>query len=649
MSDGNNTNDTSPERQAYGGSGTEGFKGRLSTNVGNVRLFKDNPYIRDLPDADRLELNKELMTPRNGELFIDDDGFQWHCLYEEDTLGVVHYKYVSREKDLYEKMKFYESKGIFNQIMAAYNNGQVYKFYFNRSTLEMFPNTAIVFPEDYYSYTVRTQHLNEDNNFVFVAGNLVDGQVIDVHIGMKTIVDTVNGTSYKRMGPAKIFANGNSDRQFDQIQNNEFYVVEFYNENGEIVDKKLFQAVEAIVTNTQVPSASVVDLRINVFRNNVAERSADNIYPLIAGEDLTRTVSFTITAIYSDGTEKIITDKLDTDQLSREGWDVDTNGAEVGKQFPVTFTYHPFIDQDLQNTAGTKSKTIYFQVVANTYEKLYKVLPVMWMEGDTANNMAIAGRVYKFKLYTLSSEGSLENRTRAFWNTLQKVIDNQLANVTDCKYTFDSLNGCLIFVFPNNATNVTEITASFKIYDNSVQQEYRIILNFGQSYAESKGIFIKAYNGNNQYGYDPASGVLRTLKDTYKVENDVLLNKALLNYNGDGGYSIRIGSHTDEPFSTRYARSINGSLIKPNRVQFYSVKDETVTPITGIFQFSKIAGTPENPAIEVPTIKEDGVSRLIENIKSFDYLLAKFMHEEGPTTTLTDIDVFVVNKNGTGV
>ena len=643
-------NDTSPERQAYEDVEKEGYKGRLATNVANIRKFKDNPYIRDLPEADRMELNRNLLTPYNGELFVDDDRFQWVCTYDKDDNGVITYVYTSKERDMFEKLKYYESKGVLNQLMSAYNNGQVYKFYYNRQTLELFPNTSIVFPDECYSYTVRKQELNDNNSFVFVAG-VMNGELnLDVHIGMKTIVDSVNGTTYKRMGPAKIFATSNPDHQMDQIINNEFYVVEFYNQNGEIVDTKLFQAVESIVTNTQIPSASVVDLRINVFRNNIAERSANNIYPLIAGEDLTRTVSFTVTAIYSDGTEKIITDKLDTDQLSRDGWDANTSGAEVGKQFPVTFHYRPFVDANGVSTAGTIEKTIIFQVVANNYEKLYKVLPVMWMDNTyTANNSSVTGRVFKLKVYTLSAEGVLENRTRAVYNTLKKVNNLELVEFTDCRYTYDSLNGYLIFAFPNGSST-GETTISFKLYDDSVESEFRIILNFGQDYDETKGIFIEAYAGNTLYGYDPNNGALRTLRETYATARDTtsnieyMANKANINYSGDGANTIKVVSYTDVEFSNRYMRVINGVQKRPNRVQFYSVKDDSVTPVTQITQFNST-----DKVIEVPTIKDGGVRELLEVVNSFDYILAKFYYEEGQNITLVNIDTYCVNKNNTGI
>ncbi len=644
-------NDTSPNRQAYNGVGEEGYKGRLATNVGNIRMFKDNPYIRDLPEADRIELNKQLLTPYDGGLFVDDDMFQWVCRWEKDDNGIIKYVYASKEHEMHEKLKYYESKGVLNQLMSAYNNGQVYKFYFNRQTNELYPNTSIVFPEECFSYTIRKQELNKNNSFVFVAGIMNDELNLDVHIGMKTIVDTVNGTSYKRMGPAKIFPTSNPDHQMDQIVNNEFYVVEFYNQNGEINDKKLFQAVESIVTNTQIPSASIVDLRIKVFRNNVAERSSNNIYPLIAGEDLTRTVSFVVTAIYSDGSEKIITDKLDSDQLTREGWDVNTAGAEVGKQFPVTFKYMPFIDAEGNTIGSSIERTIYFQVVANNYEKLYKVLPVMWMDNtSTANNSAISGKVFKLKVYTLSTDGVLENRTRAVFNTLKKVdSNNNLIAFTDCRYTYDSLNGYIIFAFHSgNTTGKTSI--SFKLYDDSIESEFRVVLQFGQNYDETKGIFIDAYPGNTLYGYDSSSGALRTLKETYATVVDpssnieYMANTARINYSGEGANTIKVTSYTNIEFSNRYARLVNGVQKRPNRVQFYAVKDDSVTPLTLITQINS-----SDRIIEIPTIKDGGVRDILNTVDSFDYVLAKFYYEEGSTMTLINIDTYCVNKNNTGL
>ena len=50
---------TTPERQAYLATLQDTkLRGRFAANIANVRLFKSNPYIKDLPEADILEANK---------------------------------------------------------------------------------------------------------------------------------------------------------------------------------------------------------------------------------------------------------------------------------------------------------------------------------------------------------------------------------------------------------------------------------------------------------------------------------------------------------------------------------------------------------------------------------------------------------------
>ena len=52
---------TTPERQAYLATlQDEKLRGRFAANIANVRLFKSNPYIKDLPEADLLEAKNEL-------------------------------------------------------------------------------------------------------------------------------------------------------------------------------------------------------------------------------------------------------------------------------------------------------------------------------------------------------------------------------------------------------------------------------------------------------------------------------------------------------------------------------------------------------------------------------------------------------------
>ena len=79
--------DTSPNRQAYTQLAKEGYKGRFAANIADIRLFKDNPYIKDLDQADRIELNKSLLTPYDGEQFYDDDRYVYLCKLVKDVNG----------------------------------------------------------------------------------------------------------------------------------------------------------------------------------------------------------------------------------------------------------------------------------------------------------------------------------------------------------------------------------------------------------------------------------------------------------------------------------------------------------------------------------------------------------------------------------
>lgn len=630
--------DTSPERQAYNSTTEEGYKGRLATNIANIRLFKDNPYIRDLPKVDRVELNKDLMVPRNGELFHDDKNYVWICSYEKDPVtDELLYVYYSREKDLADEINYFKSKGAFNQIISAYNNGQVYKFYFDRSTNMMFPNTSIVFPDNFHSYTVRKQQLNDNKAYVYVAGVAGDNTVLDTRIGMKPIVDSAINAKYSRMGPASIFPTSNPDRQFDQVVNGEFYVVDFYNIDGIVMDSKLFQAVESAAINTEVPSARVVDLELGILRNSIPEKSANNIYPILAGEDLTKSISFTVKAIYSDGSVKLITDKLDTAQLTREGWDVDTTGAEVGKQFTVKFTYWPTINEDGESVGSSISKEVIFQVVANNYEKLYKVLPIVWSDNTSDFQLdSSETRTYHLKVYTLSNDGILENRSRAAYSTLKKVdlsdANKGLIEFTDCPYTYDPYNGVITFVFPSSATTGDTII-SFSVYDNSVLTECRIKIQFGKDAQTTVGKFVKATGDQFSYGYDPTSGLLRTLTDTY--ENNLA---AILGVSQSNGYAFQI-TCADNTFYNKYARLIDGVRVYPNRLQLFIVKDNTSTAISEPYQLSRNVDK-----VIIPTYVDGNITTLVRNLNNYDYILAKFTYVETGSQEMTDFDVFCINK-----
>lgn len=633
--------DTSPERQAYLSAQEEGYKGRLATNIANVRLFKDNPYIKDLDKADRVELNKTLMTPYHGEQFYDDDMYTWICKHEKDPItNEIVYTYYSKEKEMAKEIEYFKSKGVFNQVISAYNNGQVYKFYFNRTTNMMYPNTNNVFPTEYHSYTVRKQQLNDNQAHVYVAGVIGDNVVLDTRIGMKKIEDTVAGTSYSRMTPANIFPTSNPNSQFDQVINGEFYVVDFYNIDGIVVESKLFQAVESTLSNAETPSATVVDLELGVLRNSIPEKSANNIYPILSGEDLTKSISFVVKAVYSDGSVKLITDKLDTAQLTREGWDVTTVGAEVGKQFKVTFTYWPTINEDNEPIGSPITREIIFQVVANNYEKLYKVLPVVW--SDNHSDFALDSsetRTYHLKIYTLSNDGVLENRSRAAYGSLKKVDMSDsnygLIEFTDCPYTYDPYNGVITFVFPSGATT-GDTALSFQIYDDSALSEFRIKVKFGKDSQTTQGLFITSTGDTFNYGYNPTSGALRTLNETYNGNNIAVLG---LITNGSYAFQIRSGLNT---FYNRYSRIIDGAKVYPNRMQIFAVKDNTSTPLTESQQISR---TTDN--VVIPIYNDASIVDMTRKINNYDYIVVKFTYVENGRATLVDIDAFVVNKTNT--
>ena len=270
---------TTPERQAYLATLQDTkLRGRFAANIANVRLFKSNPYIKDLPEADMLEANKSLLTPYQGEMFYDDDGYKYICKITKNELtGETQYNYISKEKENAEKLKEYQSTGVQNQLMSAYNNGRVYTLYIDRTNLMMYPNQSLTFPEEFAFYTVRKQELNKNKEFVYVAGVMdAAGQLSDMHIAMKKVVDTANNTTYTRMSPASVFevTNPSEDARFDQMKSGEFYVVEFYNKDGFIIDTKLFQAQDSLITNTALPSQSVKSIKVSVIREYRAIETA---------------------------------------------------------------------------------------------------------------------------------------------------------------------------------------------------------------------------------------------------------------------------------------------------------------------------------------------------------------------------------------
>lgn len=638
--------DTTPNQNAYLTEG--GYKGRFVSNIANVRLFQDNPYIRELDEATRIELNESLLKPYNGEMFYDDEAFLWVVKIEKNPItGSVEYNYYSKEKEVNDKLKYYETQGVLNQLMSAYNNGRVYKLFVNRDNFMVYPNTSLVFPSEFESYTIRAQNLNANHEYVYVAGTagVIDGVLLDTHIAMRTVIDTVKGTTYKRMVPGKIFETSNPDMQYDQMVNGEFYVIDFYDKEGEIVDTKLFQACDSSVINTKNPSQSVTDLRITVLRNGLPETSANGVYPILAGEDLTNTVSFGILAVYNDGTVKVITDKLDTGNLSIDGMDENTTAAVVGTQFPVTFTYYPTLDSEGIPISSGISKTISFQVVTNTSEIINKIIPVMWRDNPASTTSV---RNYRLKVYTLSQKGILENRSRAFYDTFRKVVDGNLVEYDDTIYSYDPYNQSMVFSFPPNVIGETT-TFNFRIYNNAISTNYRFTVRFGADDADINGYYITPLAGTNDYGYDPASGPMRTLPTTYGVgtsSNNQLMLLNTINVNsieGNGvtsGYQFTLTSHTDDSFYNRYSQVKDGIRVYPTRVQFFVVKDQTQTPLTAVTQFST---TVKN--MTVTALADDVVRGIIRNLDNREFILAKFSRVTESSTELIDFDVFSVIKN----
>ena len=127
---------------------------------------------------------------------------------------------------------------------------------------------------------------------------------------------------------------------------------------------------------------------------------------------------------------------------------------------------------------------------------------------------------------------------------------------------------------------------------------------------------------------------MRTLLDTFNAKNT-----ARLVYSADNSYLFTLTSE-DVDFYNRYSRSKNGTIFRPNRVQLYAVKDSTSTPITSLMQFAKTA-----TVLQLPTIKDTGVFEIVRNLKTYDYILAKYIYVEGSTSMTTDIDVYNVNKD----
>ena len=638
--------DTSPNRQAYEQLSKEGYKGRFAANIADIRLFKDNPYIADLDAADRNEINKSLLTPYDGEQFYDDDRYVYLCKLVKDPItGEERYIYTSKEKEVNERLAYYESQGVLNQLMSAYNNGRIYVLYIDRTNLMMYPNTELTFPAEYAYYTVKAQKLNADNKPIYVAGMIQDNELVGQNIGMSTQRDDAVGTVYTRMLPAKIFTTEEVDpiKQTEVIENNKFYQVDFFNSNGTLLGTRLFQAVDSAITNTEIPSQSISAINVTVLRNNISQSSANGIYPVLAGEDVANTLSFVIRVTYNDGTNKLVS--LNSPNLDIEGLDNwSTENKAQGEMHDVVIRYYANVDEFNKPFGTYVEKTIRFQIVANTTEKIYKILPVMWQEQGTSVDSSIKNRIYRLKVFTLNSDGEVENRTRAFFNTFKKIDgDGSSVDFTDCPYIFDTYDQSMVFTCKTDYTVGSDTTFSFRLYNESIATQYRFIVKFGADASDFNGALIANYGSTSNYGYEDG-GPLTTLKETYDRSSVDLSNIAKV-YKLDNNVTIQITNPRalvgKTKFADRYKRkkSADGNYIVPNRLQVYSVKDSTYTKLISDFPIN--AGDTDTG--KVAPIGEQSVSILVNNLKDYDYLLTKWVNDTNGTLTVTDIDVYVVN------
>lgn len=636
--------DTSPERQAYSSVRENGYKGRFAANIINIRLMKDNPYIKDLNESERAELNASLLSPYQGEQFYDDDRNVYVADITKDPIsGEIKYTYTSQTKHVADLLKYYETRGVLNQLMSAYNNGQTYKFYFDIGRKTLFPNSSLVFPTNYSYYTISAQQLNTNNQKIYVAGVVQDGSLLDVRIGMHVVNDAVNGTRYTRMGTAKIFEDSNPDGgQYAELKSGEFYVVDFFDSDGELIDTKQFQAVKAMTdVSTQLPSASVVKLKITVFKNNITANTDSKIYGIYAGEDLSKTTSFAVIAVYDDGTEKLITDKLDTPVLTREGWDVNTTGAAVGDRFPVTFTYWSTVDEDGHPTGSKIEETIEFQVMENNYTKLYKVLPVIWTDNVTDLNVAIGSEVvvYKLKVFTMSSDGIITNASKAFYDS-KKVVQSSgdektLVDFTACPVTYDPYQQCVIFTYTQNI-QAQDTEFNFQVRSNGILQDLRFTAKFGSG--AGTGLFVQPLTNYRQFGYE-TDGLFSSLAFTYAWNNNTVnkCNLATIKYeDAIASKTITLGLNAEGIYiRDQYARMINGILVKPSKVQLFMVKDATFTPISPLTQINTTASQ-----VTINVYKDDVVNELLNNNRTGNFIFAKFVTEVDDASTLINIEVF---------
>lgn len=616
------TTDTTPNAQAYDTVVTE-LRGRFAPNIANIRLFKDNPYLDDLTEEDRATANESLMVPFHGEQFYDDDNYVYVCKYEYDeTEGKTKYVYYSKEKEVANKLDYYESKGVLNQLMSAYNNGKVYCFYVDRDNSMMYPTSELIFPYNFSSYTVRRQGLNTNKEYVYVAGTLSDGNLLETSIYMKPIVDSVAGTEYRKMTPAHLFNSSNPDnKNYDMVEHGKFYVVDFFNDDGTLVDTILFQAIDAAIENVATPSQSVVSLDVQVLRGNFPQSTTGDNYPILAGED-TSLIQYNVIAIYNDGTKKNITSYINTNQLVIDGTEKLNSSAPIGSTVDITFTFYPNLDDYGEAIGSPVSKTVTFVVTENTLSSIEKVIPVIWKETVTGDGTT---RSYKLKVYSINNEGYVENRTKAFWDTM-KVYDsteNTLVDLPDgYSCTYNPYHQYILFA-PRSTWE--DMTFSFTMYTSNTTAEYRFIANFASG--DTTGIYIKALANTTLYGYAAGSPLA-----TYSAS----VNNVIKYYMTNGYFTI---TNTDQTFANRYKVTRDGEVIYPDSVQLYLVNDSTMQPITLNTTFPTSDTTIKISA----NTADSGVVTLLSGIRANDYIIAKFNNTDRDTCTA--IDIFRVTTN----
>lgn len=610
------TTDTTPNAQAYDNV-VEELRGRFAPNIANIRLFKDNPYLSDMTEEDRVAANEKLLTPFHGEQFYDDDKYVYVCQYEyNEAEGKTEYKYYSKEKDLSEKMDYYESQGVLNQLMSAYNNGKVYCFYVDRDNSMMYPTSELVFPYNFASYTVRKQQLSSDKNYIYVAGTLIDGE-IQSDIYMKPIKDTVAGTEYRKMSPASLF-NSTDNKTYDMVEHGKFYVVDFFNEDHTLVDTVLFQAVDAAVEDVAIPSQSVVGLDVQILRGELPQTATGDNYPIISGED-TSLIQYNVIAIYNDGTRKNITSYVNTNHLVITGTENLNSSAEIGSSISINFTYYPNLD-DYGEPIGTPvTKTVTFTITANNLSTIEKIIPVVWTDQVTGAGNT---KSYKVKIYSINNEGYVENRTKAFFDTM-KVYDSSNNTLKDCEYPY-TYNSSQQYVLFAPRTVWEDTTFSFSLYSGNVKNEYRFIAAF--SSGNATGIYMKPLTNTNSYGYksgDPLGTYGDSVENTatYYIGNQYLVFKS------------------DVPFSNRYKITRDGEIIKPNAIQLFLVNDSTMQPITLETSFPTT-----DTSIRLGINSTDsGITSLVSGIKANDYIIAKFNNSTNDVCTA--IDIFRITYN----